>query len=1462
MYLPGSGTPIDQIFLTALPNGLTADGKMLRISLLVTPSLKDNAALIYPFTDWPSVAQTLKWTVTFTNPDHSNISPAISAPIDLAINPESIPSQGPQFDSGLWANVFQSVKVKQRTGHNRLHRTWRLSHNVTRLHKRHQAHRLAHAYSQFVASKNIDLRTANFTQLHKDTGPPQLFLHPQFGDSANSELTLRIDDRKNVEPKLKALVAALPNTPDPKFPAIVQKRVDYAVGKLETYGGAGLSAAALSAVYISCLQSAGPAGAQLPPAVAAAISTTISIIQNWFSSSSFIKASYHELHFGEVPHYLEMLLFHRRSAEKATEGPICPPDFHQLLGMVLNYPAIMRPLGLVFDFVFIRPTGLPASCAVAISLDAHDVPSQKLSSAITVNPCFTQCTIESNTFCATPRDANLIKNGLLNLQAHTTADPTVDRFTLVPENADGQALKLTDQYNNASRATEYATSAPTAMNAPDAQPQPVGEIASTPRSAPNPSTAAPSPRTVGLALFDHDRMANAEQIAGGVADNGAGNSPTPPAPVPPTDFYAEDLVLGYRVDVLYRQRFFSLCQRSSIYKICLPRTENTVGTWKPTSPLTMRADEGFLSFGATESPLVEQGVTTDPAETQTQIHQTVFTWTGWSLSVPAPKFPSMNPASPPNASDSAQSKHLAIQPDYSLPDGVKLPPLRFDTDYQVRCRVADLAGNSVPPDFDPNNEHYFKSTIAPLTQFSRHEPIRAPQFVLIRPIDRVNQPGTHIDRMVARDNDSESVRMLVPPRESLRLAELSGYLTDARLPKGAFPGQQLLADGSFPSIACAKDKHWIAGEIQEPGDNDPIFLRNSDRLETKNRYYPDPLAKYIRIEIFELTDDPSQSRLLKIVWLKIEKKDEAWSQRLPVRIRLIPHDSGGHPSIKVEQNSAVEDDIGVSVAPTLDVQLPRGSTVVLRISSAAVDPTSPEQAGEYPVHLWNLCRLHATTMPRLASSLVTGPAGHQLDEIAEDLATRQGDPLLSSHVFVDGTLDITNPKRVMTLVHAVKKPLAATEFGPPGSSGALSVERGLGKPEAQVAGDLKAHWLSTSKITCYAEWSDEVDDVTKDKPICVHHREVAFVATAKEFSPDTPSPATRFRILNKSVVQHFLDTRAHKITYKLVATTNFREYYPGAEKPKADDEHFQLNGNDPVNLTVLSSVRPPAPSIAYVLPAFAWANTYDREKKIWHAGRTVVLRVYLKRPFLVSGDRETLGVVLADNRSGVDPAQQNFVSRWGADPAREITTPIQQNELAEDNLCEQGAAVETCMLTEGDPARVKPCAIQYSCERKLWYSDIPINTKHSNAPFVRLALVRWQPDSLSGASESRCSQVAFADFMQISPDRWVSVQKNAKSKYEITISGAFASKNTIPPFTLTLQKRWYALGSDTGWRPVSCPTNFHYTGPSDDNGVSNWSTELCTPPSFQVSRYRIFLAEEEFPGQAARKSFSIFIELP
>ena len=247
-------------------------------------------------------------------------------------------------------------------------------------------------------------------------------------------------------------------------------------------------------------------------------------------------------------------------------------------------------------------------------------------------------------------------------------------------------------------------------------------------------------------------------------------------------------------------------------------------------------------------------------------------------------------------------------------------------------------------------------------------------------------------------------------------------------------------------------------------------------------------------------------------------------------------------------------------------------------------------------------------------------------------------------------------------------------------------------------------------------------------------------------SPSSPPPASScpirpgrpaaFRDLQNGVLQHFLDTRAHDVTYSLVASTNFREYFPGTD-PTGGDPHFQRDGVASLKLTVASSVRPLAPKLSYLIPAFLWTNSYDPVQKNWYTGRTVMLRAYFERPFLLSGNRETVGVVLFDPSSGVDPAKQNYVSRWGADPVRPITKPILQNELSEVNLCEAGHPLVTCTLPEGDQARIKPCSIHYSPERQLWYADVPINTLNTNTSFVRLAFVRFQPDSLTGgASEA------------------------------------------------------------------------------------------------------------------------------
>jgi hypothetical protein len=1458
---PGPTPPVkDQLFFTALPNGRKGPGGDLRLSVLLTPSLNDNTKLPAPFDNWPHNAAKLKWTVTFLAPAHTPVSPAISAPIRPTIDPLSSSEMNPK----LWSEIFAAVdSVKRRKRTNHLHKTWRLSHNITLLHKRHQWSHLVHAYKQASAKQAI-AKAADLQALEEDLGAPKLFLYPEFG----SNLALKIEDRKCAESELLALVAGLPTTVT-IYSAVVLPRVKYAVEQLETYSGnVKLSAVSLSAVYISCLRSAVKLGTP-DSNVDAAITT----IEGWFKGQPTPKLNcsfqpdYPSVH--TVIHYIEMLLFHRRRSVKQ-QLDIPKPDFHQLLGLVHNHPAIMRKLGLVFDFVVTPPAGLsaptggvPLAYSVIVNLDTSDSNTKNIADMLSITPVYTQCMVQDNDFFATLKNPaqNLIQNGLLNLQMPSTTQPGTQRFTLVPENADGQALKKTDQVNNDARSAEYATSAPTSMR-PDSPPPPTGSNVSTPRSAVNPITAAPAPRTVGLALFDQDRLSKLEE----------GVSKIPPSDQPEWDFFADDLILGYRVDILYKLKFFSLCQRDSIYNIYEPYGANSstsgakIDSWKPETPMEISADEGFLNFGATQSPLTDGDTTDNPATTQTQVHQAILTWTGWALSVPQPNIPPMNPQPQQDATTQNKSQHFALQPKYTLPKNVKLPPLRFNTPYALRCRVVDLAGNSAPPGLDPYNEKFPYMSLSPISQFSRQEPIRAPQFLLGEAIDRTKEPGTHIDRMVARDNDKSSARMLAPPRESLRLAELSGFLTSDKLPSTAFGDQQLLEDGSFPSVACAKDKGWIDGDINK-ADNDGIFLSKING-GVENPYYPDPLANFIRVEAIQLTDDPNQSLPIDVRWLRIGTRSN-WPQRQAARIRLLPQDAGGNPKVRIDAFATVE---GVSSAPTLDVNLPKASTVLLTISSAQVEGgVASGQEAAYPVHLYNFSRTYIeqaqTGTLKSWSSLISHTLDKQLEEIGNSVARLPNHPLNNPDTFVNGSLDITTPKRTMTLVHAVKQPLETPSFAPAGSAGYLQIVRPAGKPEAQVSGELRAHWFSTGKITCYAEWADRIDDVNKPKPDSLPpHREVAFVITAKELVRDEPLPATRLRALKDNLVlHHFLDTRAHEITYTLVATTNFREYYPGADDPNSptNDPHYQREGKEKLKLTVASSARPLAPKIAYLIPAFVWTDTFDKATKTWHAGRTMIVRAYLERPMLLSGDHETIAVILFDPNSKVAPNQQNFVCRWGADPTRPITTPILQNEMSEVNFCAPGEPIETCMLAEGDSARAKPCKVQYSEDRQLWYADIPINTQHANAPFVSLAFVRWQPNALSVPVEARCSQVAMAQFLQVSPDRWVSVQKIKDSQYKLTVSGAFDPQHP-KCLSVTLYKRWEGFGGDTGWRKIDWPSdhpiNFVYN-PADSGGISSWSTPLQIPRSVDTAKCRIFLSEEEFPGQDARRSFSIFINL-
>jgi hypothetical protein len=219
---------------------------------------------------------------------------------------------------------------------------------------------------------------------------------------------------------------------------------------------------------------------------------------------------------------------------------------------------------------------------------------------------------------------------------------------------------------------------------------------------------------------------------------------------------------------------------------------------------------------------------------------------------------------------------------------------------------------------------------------------------------------------------------------------------------------------------------------------------------------------------------------------------------------------------------------------------------------------------------------------------------------------------------------------------------------------------------------------------------------------------------------------------------------------------------------------------------VPSSARPEAPKVLYVIPAFRWTKGAGTSER--HGGG---LRVYMERGWYSSGDGELLGVVLASNVDASAPTVlaendplRNFVSQWGADPLRasagtngllapaHFTNALNANPTGGDF---QTAALSLEERPDEEPAfTVAPHAVGYDETRRLWYCDVEIDPGASYFPFVRLALARYQPNSIAGAHLSRVVQ---ADFIQLAPGRSATVAATGqKLRYAVTLAGVTYSR--------------------------------------------------------------------------------------
>jgi hypothetical protein len=812
--------------------------------------------------------------------------------------------------------------------------------------------------------------------------------------------------------------------------------------------------------------------------------------------------------------------------------------------------------------------------------------------------------------------------------------------------------------------------------------------------------------------------------------------------------------------------------------------------------------------------------------------------------------------------------------------GERLLQLRFQHSYDLRCRVVDLAGNSAPryeTGFDSIGIAGNATILSVMMQ--RHEPMRSPQVLLTQKLDRQREPGAQSDRLVVRKENEETTRAIVPPREGLRFAYMHGVVKD-KSTQGAFSNIELNDDGSFPSVE--EDPTSVEGK-------DAIFRYSGDGSDPAAPFFPDPLADQLRVnlESFSLPSGVSTDDLKKAIrnTFSFYPHGGTWPRCSPCRIRVI---GGKQGELIAEVKDVLLDDNGPNnlFVSGLVVTLPPAAVITLNVSSsgADVDLTGRSLDGS-PIKKAGILQSGAAHLlalqPPAGTMGAAGKAGSVQPQACSRVIlvgnTRSKDgmaaaalPALDPNNFglalVSGHYKCTTPPHAITLVHAVEQPLIQVE--PKG--GQFEFRRDPGATAAQLRSDLPGDvevWVSASKISCTANWTDRVDDITKDDLTEVSAAEQVFEISADDWNK------------RANVFHHLRDTRAHDIVYQLSATSAFRDYFP-ADRPI--DKFVRLSPALP-SRAILSSTRPPAPVLSYCVPSFAVREDDNSACKGWVRQRVPAVRCYFERPFLISGNKEKIAaVLLADGQADDGSAATEYVSRIGQDPlwhtgaSRTMASALSATALAN---C---AVVTKLQLAENNAiVDIAVFNTDYSRERKLWYCDIPFNLVGQYTPFVRLALVRYQEDALNSMKDSveaRISSVVLADFAQIAPNRYAALQRTGRA-VTLTVSGdAYAmraggalqdsaqagldkGRPTLIPFdntfTVELQHRWHRLplDFDPGWRP----TSFKVPAPKMEvnDGIVTWKIQFQLPESPIFFKYRMLLRECETlyaDSDAARKA--------
>jgi len=425
-------------------------------------------------------------------------------------------------------------------------------------------------------------------------------------------------------------------------------------------------------------------------------------------------------------------------------------------------------------------------------------------------------------------------------------------------------------------------------------------------------------------------------------------------------------------------------------------------------------------------------------------------------------------------------------------------------------------------------------------------------------------------------------------------------------------------------------------------------------------------------------------------------------------------------------------------------------------------------------------------------------------------------------------LEMLVPPGDLTLRHATMRPVRI-----PAVQG-LQLTRAPGDTTVDLDGVWRLHRPSTGSVALRAAWSEVIDDPDSPRGYRVERRDV------EAFGTDVVEFADRDSVGFPEALHELGDTKHRRIQYRGRATSRFVDCFS-----ETDPSKFVVDGR-PVAASVPSSARPAAPRIVMVVPTFAWTRAARGERRT--SRRQGGLRVYLDGPWFSSGAGERLAVLLSVDGSP-SPELAPLVSRWGADPLRLVgaegdidgTAPLRLRRFPEpfNDLPARSSVVHGLALVESSESVVAwTHGVAFDPDRRRWYADVVFDDLDEAAwPFVRLALARYQPESLPGLE---LSEVAVAGFAQPAPERTLTTIR-AGGTYDVVLSSA--SPGAVDPIAavhVRVQKQMPSRG-ELGW--VDDPAAANIVAQSVSGSIL-WRGSITPTAASAGERLRVVVEEQ------------------